>query len=97
MVTTRTATCGNHIRAANAGVSKATRSAASRLVRLDTGRSRLAVLANHTVVMASGSAAIRARAASASMTGVSSTAVVSKFRNTVMTDANATHSKNSAA
>ena len=73
------------------------RSAASRLVRFDTGSSRLAVLASQIVVMASGSAAIPARAASASSTGVIRTAVVSRLSRIVVTEANATHSRNSAA
>ena len=66
------------------------RSAASRLVRLDTGSSRLAVLASQTVVIATGSGATSIRSASASMTGVSSTAVVSRLRTTVVAVANPT-------
>ena len=83
--------------AAKAGALSATRSVANRFVRLDTGSSRLAVLASHTVVMASGAAGIPASRASASMTGVSSTAVVSRLSRTVVTAANSTHSRNSAA
>lgn len=62
---------------------------------MDTGSSRLAVLASHTVVIASGTVAIPTREASASITGVSSTAVVSRLRVIVVTEANATHSTNS--
>ncbi len=75
----------------------ATRSAASRFVRFDTGSSRLAVLASHTVVIASGTGAMPTRAASASITGVSRTAVVSRFRVIVVTEANATHRQKSSA
>src|SRR5437588_12478974 len=97
MVAAIAANCGAHIRATKAGASSATRLAASRLVRFDTGSSRLAVLASHTVVMASGNGAILAFGASASITGVSSTAVVSRFRKIVMNEAKATQSTKSAA
>lgn len=97
MVTTIDASCGSHRRAANPVPSSPTRFAASRLVRLDTGSSRLAVLASHSVVIASGSGAMRAGPASASMTGVSSTAVVSRLSTAVVAAANSTHSTNSAA
>lgn len=96
MVAAREASCGAHIRAANAGAASATRSAARRFVRLDTGSSRLAVFASQTVVMASGSAAIRAFGASARKTGVSSTAVVSRLSTRVVAVAKATQSRNSA-
>jgi hypothetical protein len=75
----------------------ATRFAASRFVRFDTGSSRLAVLASHVVVIASGSGGTSSETASASITGVSSTAVVSRFRVIVVTDAKTTHRPNSAA
>ncbi len=97
MVAVIAASCGAHIRAANAGAASATRSAASKLVRFETGSSRLAVLASQIVVMANGRAAIRALGARASITGVSSTAVVSRLRNIVVSEAKATQSKNSAA
>lgn len=90
------ASWGSHITAARPDGESATRSAASRFVRFETGSSRLAVLASHTVVIASGTAAIPTRVASASMTGVSSTAVVSRFSVIVVSDANATHSPNSS-
>ncbi len=75
----------------------ATRSAASRFVRFDTGSSRLAVLASHTVVIASGTAAMPTPEASASITGVSSTAVVSRFSVIVVAEANTTHNTNNRA
>jgi hypothetical protein len=65
------------------------------LVRFETGSSRLAVLASQMVVMASGRGAMPQRAARASITGVSSTAVVSRFRKIVVSDAKATHPRNS--
>jgi hypothetical protein len=68
----------------------------SRLARLDTGSSTLAVFASHTVVMANGIAGTPARTAVASMTGVSSTAVVSSFRKIVVGAAKTTHSTNTA-
>jgi len=83
-----------HIRLANSTGGSATRFAASRLVRLDTGSSRLAVFASHTVVIASGTAAMPVRSARASMTGVSSTAVVSRLSTVVVTVAKSTHKKN---
>lgn len=49
------------------------------------------MLASHTVVIASGTAAMPTRAARASMTGVSSTAVVSRFSVIVVSEANSTH------
>src|SRR5450755_3080768 len=91
MVTTTEASCTGHILLANAAAGSATRFAASRLVRLDTGSSRLAVLASHTVVMASGITAIPALRARASITGVSSTAVVSRFSTVVVAAAKNTH------
>lgn len=89
------ASCGAHMVAAISDGARATRSAASRFVRFDTGSSRLAVLASQTVVIASGTAAMPTRVASASITGVSSTAVVSRLRVMVVTDANSTHRTNS--
>ena len=94
MTTPRTASWGRAIWRANGSVLSPTRSAASRLVRLDTGSSRLAVLASQTVVMASGSAVILARRAVASRTGVSRTAVVSRFRKIVVAAAKSTQSGN---
>src|SRR3981081_1417459 len=96
MVAARMASCGAHIRAANAGADNATLSAASRFVRFETGNSMLAVLASQMVVIASGRAAILARWASARNTRVSRTAVVSRFREIVVADAKATQSRNSA-
>ncbi len=96
MVTATAASCGAHIRPASPSGDSATRFAASRFVRLETGRSRLAVLASHTVVIASGTGAMPTREASASITGVSRTAVVSRFRAMVVTDAKATQSRNSS-
>src|SRR5437867_471620 len=94
MVTAMAASCAAHmVPASSAGVS-ATRSAASRFVRFDTGSSRLAVLASHTVVMASGTAVMPTRDASDNITGVSNTAVVSRLRVIVVIEANATHSTN---
>ena len=52
------------------------------------------MLASQTVVIATGSGATSIRAASASMTGVSSTAVVSRFRTTVVAVANPTRRTN---
>src|SRR5262245_44964973 len=96
MVTVTETSCTTHIRAAKSTGGRFTRSAASRLVRLDTGSSRLAVLASHTVVIASGMGAMPERTASASITGVSSTAVVSRLRTVVLTAAKNTHKANSA-
>src|SRR6202049_2199742 len=96
MVAAMEASCTGHIRLANAAAGRATRFAASRLVRLDTGSSRLAVLASHTVVMASGMTAMPARRASASITGVSSTAVVSRLSTAVVVAAKNTHITKSA-
>src|SRR5690242_81593 len=96
MVTAIEVSWTGHIRLANSAGDSATRLAASRLVRLDTGSSRLAVLASHTVVMASGSGLTWSLRASASMTGVSRIAVVSRLSVIVVIDANATHSRNSA-
>ena len=90
------ASWGAHIRLVNSSGGSATRFAASRLVRLDTGSSRLAVLASHTVVIASGIATMPTSVASASMTGVSSTAVVSRLRTVVVRAAKSTHSTKSA-
>ncbi len=90
------ANCGAHMARARPAGESATRSAASRLVRLETGSSRLAVLASQTVVMASGSGAMPTRVARASMTGVSSTAVVSRLRTVVVSAAKPTQSRNSA-
>ncbi len=59
MVTVIATACGAHIRAANSSGDRSMASMASRFVRLDTGSSRLAVLANQMVVMASGRAAMR--------------------------------------
>ncbi len=97
IVTAIAVACGAHMRAAKSRVDSSTRPMASRLVRLETGRSRLAVLASQIVVIARGSGAMRARGARASMTGVSSTAVVSKLRNIVTNDAKAVQRRNSAA
>ena len=84
------------MRAANPAGASATRLAASRFVRLDTGSSRLAVLASQTVAIARDSAVMPARRAVASITGVRSTAVVSRFSVAVVSDANRTQSRNSA-
>lgn len=54
------------------------------------------MFASQMVVIASGSGAMPARAATASITGVSSTAVVSRLRIMVVDAANATASPNSA-
>ncbi len=54
------------------------------------------MLASHTVVIANGTVAMSTRTASANSTGVSSTAVVSRLRNIVVADANATQSRNNA-
>src|SRR3954466_14760202 len=97
MLTATAASWGAHIFAARPAGESGAAGPASRLVRFDTGSSRLAVLASHTVVMASGTGAIPTRVASASMTGVSSTAVVSRFSVIVVSEAKATHSTNSAA
>lgn len=53
------------------------------------GSSRLAVLASHTVVSAKGRAGSPACRVTLTTTGVSSTAVVSKERKTVLSVANA--------
>ena len=84
MVTAIETSCTGHIRLANSAGGSPTRFAASRLVRLDTGSSRLAVLASQTVVMASGITAIPALRARASITGVSRTAVVSRLSTVVV-------------
>src|SRR6266516_1081460 len=96
MVIATDASCTGHMRVANAAAGSATRFAASRLVRLDTGSSRLAVLASQTVVMASGIGAMSTLSARANMTGVRSTAVVSRFSTAVVVAAKSTHSTNSA-
>lgn len=96
-MTAMAAIWGTHMRAANSWASRPIFLMPSRFVRLDTGSSRLAVLASQIVVMARGRAAMRARGARASMTGVSSTAVVSKFRNIVTKDAKAVQRKKRAA
>ena len=54
------------------------------MVRFETGSSSEAVLASHTVASANGQGAIPSRLASASTTGVSSTAVVSSDSRTVV-------------
>jgi hypothetical protein len=94
VTTPRAANWGRAIWRANGSFLSPTRSAASRLVRLDTGSSRLAVFASQTVVMARGSAVIRARRAVASRTGVSRTAVVSRLRKIVVAVAKSTQSGN---
>src|SRR5215471_13958534 len=96
MVTATDVSSAGHILAANSTVGSPTRLAASRFVRLDTGSSRLAVLASHTVVMASGIWAMPVFRARASMTGVSSTAVVSRLSTAVVKAAKNTHKKNKA-
>src|SRR6266581_3445267 len=73
------ASSGRYIRLAKPGAVKARRFIASRLVRLETGSRRLAVFASQTVVIASGTGGISAGPATASITGVSSTAVASKI------------------
>ena len=55
------------------------------------------MFASHTVVIASGSGETFSERASASITGVSSTAVVSRFSEIVVIAANATHKPNNAA
>jgi hypothetical protein len=89
------AACGAAIRTANWVGVRPTRSTASRLVRLDTGSSRLAVLASQTVSIASGTGGMPALPAVASITGVSSTAVVSRFKKIVVAEAKRTHNPNS--
>ena len=59
-------------------------------MRFETGSSRLAVFASHTVVIANGRAGSPSLDASASTTGVSSTAVVSSDSTTVQTVASTT-------
>src|SRR3569833_4775904 len=97
MVARTDATSGSTIRAANSLLPTPTRFIASRLVRLETGSSRLAVLASQTVVIASGMGGTRITRAIASMTGVSSTAGVSRLRNAVEAEASSTQRTNSAA
>src|SRR5215475_14934939 len=96
VVTATEASWAGHIRWANSIGASATRFAASRLVRLETGSSRLAVLASQTVVIASGSGATLILNARARMTGVRSTAVVSRLSAMVVAEASTTHSRNSA-
>ncbi len=61
---------------------------------MDTGSSSEAVFASHAVHIASGSGSMSSVRASASITGVSSTAVVSRFSAIVVTEANAQQSRN---
>src|SRR5579859_1176225 len=96
MVAATEASSEGHILAANSAVGSETRPAARRFVRLETGSSRLAVLASHTVVIASGIAAMPVRTAKASITGVSRTAVVSRLSTTVVKAAKNTHMTNKA-
>ena len=71
---------------------------ARRLVRLDTGSSSEPVFASHSVVMANGSGVERRPGpATASATGVSSTAVVSRLSTPWQTTARATKSNQSTA
>ena len=65
-------------------------------VRFDTGSSRLAVLASHTVVIASGVGGTFSARASAIITGVSRTAVVSRLSAIVVIEAKPTQSQNRA-
>ncbi len=95
MVTATLAASGAAMRAAKPAGLSATRFAASRLVRFPTGSSRLAVFASSAVVIANGSSGSPTRAAIASMIGVSSTAVVSRLRPTVVTTAISTQSAKS--
>src|SRR5664279_5853134 len=83
-VTTIDAMAGSHIFAANDTADRCRRLTASRLVRFDTGNSKLAVLANHTAAIANGMTDIRSCVASASTTGVSRTAVVSRLSTMVV-------------
>src|SRR5665213_3752645 len=83
-VTTIAANAGNHIFAANDTADRCNRLTASRLVRFDTGSSRLAVFANHTAAIANGMTEIRSCDASASTTGVNRTAVVSRLSTIVV-------------
>src|SRR5450432_1122691 len=94
-VTAIDAIAGNHIRAANDTADKWRRLTASRLVRFDTGNNRLAVFASHTAAMANGRTDIRSCDASASTTGVSSTAVVSRLSTIVVKLPSTTISPNS--
>ncbi len=55
------------------------------------------MLASQTVVIASGTGAMPIRTARASITGVSRTAVVSRFRTIVVTEANATQRRKRSA
>ena len=68
---------------------------ASRLVRFETGSSRLAELASQTEANANGSTASPSSAASASPIGASSTAVVSMLSTQVHTVASSVNSRNS--
>src|SRR6266571_6889598 len=91
------ASSGRYISPAKPGAVNPRRFTASRLVRLETGSSRLAVFASHTVVIASGKGGISAGLATASITGVSSTAVVSRLSAAVVVAAKSPHRTNIAA
>src|SRR5438552_3598186 len=95
MVVTRAAISGRTMRAAKAAGARPILLVASRFVRFETGSRRLAVFASQTVVIASGSGSMRIARATASMTGVSRTAVVSRFRNAVVDAARREHRTNS--
>jgi len=92
-VTTTAASSGNAIRAAKDSVGRCACCSASKLVRFDTGSSRLAVFASHTTSSANGSIARPRLSATLSTTGVSSTAVVSKLIPTVVRVARAATSR----
>ena len=66
-------------------------------MRLETGRKSEAVLARSTVVIAKRTGLIRSRTATASTTGVSSTAVVSRESTAVLATATATRPDPDAA
>jgi len=82
--------------AKSSGVKPGSSCWASRLVRLETGSSSEAVLASQIVVSAKGSGETPLCRASRMTTGVSSTAVVSRERNTVLATASTTTSSQSS-
>ena len=78
---------GAHVSARNCSGPPSKDLAASKLVRFETGRKRDAVFASQTVASANGMGDTPTWTASSTTTGVTSTAVVSRERNAVLTTA----------
>lgn len=94
-VTSTAARAGSHIRAANATADMCSWFTASKFVKFDTGSNKLAVFASHTAAIANGTGGNSSRSASASTTGVSRTAVVSRLNTMVVTVPSTSTSPNS--